>query len=119
MPTRAGKVNIGRWEVQMISNQGELNNGPRLNPRDLWACHLTGQRGSEDRIKAPEMGTTLDSPVVPVSSQGPHKREAGGSEAERDGRCVLLPVRMEGGATSHGCGASRSWKRQEPPEGPT
>ena len=70
----------------MISNQGELNNGPRLNPRDLWACHLTGQRGSEDRIKAPEMGTTLDSPVVPVSSQGSHKREAGGSEAERDGR---------------------------------
>ena len=70
----------------MISNQGELNNGPRLNPRDLWACHLTGQRGSEDRIKAPEMGTTLDSPVVPVSSQGSHKREAGGSEAERDRR---------------------------------
>lgn len=90
MPTQAGKVNVGRWEVQIITNQGELNNGPHRNPRDLWACHLTGQRGSEDRIKAPEMGTTLDSPVVPVSSQGPHKREAGGSEVERDGRCCAV-----------------------------
>lgn len=73
--------------MQIISNQDKLNNGPRLNPWDLWACHLTGQRGSEDRIKVPEMGTTLDSPVVPVLSQGPRKREAGGPEAEREGRC--------------------------------
>ena len=27
---------------------------------------------------------------------------------------MLLAVRMEGGATSQGCGASRSWKSGEP-----
>ena len=33
------------------------------------------------------------------------------------GDAALLAVRMEGEVTIQGCGASRSWKRQEPLEG--
>ena len=39
-----------------------------------------------------------------MSSQGPYKREGEGHR-QRDGRCCTA-VRMEGGATSQGCGAS-------------
>ena len=49
----------------------------------------------------------------PASSQGPYKREAGGSEAEGDGRCCAAGCEDAGGAASQGCGASRSWKRRE------
>ena len=52
----------------------------------------------------------LDSPGTSVSSQGPYKREAGGSEAERDGRCCAAGCEDGGGAASQGCGTSRSWK---------
>ena len=59
---------------------------------------------------------TLVSPGGPVSSQGPYKREAQG-QRQRDGGFALLAVKMEGGAARQRCGASRSWKRQEPLEG--
>ena len=34
-----------------------------------------------DQVTDPEMGTVLDYQHGPVSPQGPHEREAGGSEA--------------------------------------
>ena len=56
------------------------------------------------------MGMILDSLGDPVSSQGPRKREAGRSESELE-EAALWAVRTEEGATSQGCGTSRSWKR--------
>ena len=64
-------------------------------------------------VKTPEMGMTLDSPGGPVPSQGHHKREGEG-QRQRDGNVVLMAVRVEGGAVSQGCSASRSWKTGEP-----
>ena len=58
------------------------------------------------------METTLVSPGGPGSSQRPHKREAGGSESEME-EAALMAVKTEEGATSQGCGTSRSWKRPE------
>ena len=59
-------------------------------------------------------GATLTLPPSPFwvlcMSTGPANRVRG-----RDtGDAALLAVRMEGGAASLGCSASRSWKRQEP-----
>ena len=48
---------------------------------------------------------------------GPYKREEEGQRQREMGDAVLLALRMEGEAGSQGCSASRSWKRQEPPEG--
>ena len=45
--------------------------------------------------------------------QGPYKRE-GRVKGREMGDAAWLAVRMEGGAAIQGCGASRSWKRQEP-----
>ena len=45
--------------------------------------------------------------------QGPYKWE-GRVKGREMGDAALLAVRMEGGAAIQGCGASRSWKRQEP-----
>ena len=59
------------------------------------------------------MEMVLDYPGDPVSSRGPHQREVGGSESELE-EAVLWAVRTEEGATSQGCGASRSWKRPKP-----
>ena len=81
---------------------------------ELVTVTLGGKRDIAGGIKAPETGMTLDSPGGPVSSQGPYKREAGGSEAERDGRCCTAGCEDGGGAASQGRGASRSWKRREP-----
>ena len=64
-----------------------------------------------DKVKAPEMETTLAFLGGPVSSQGPHRREAGGSESELEE--AAAGCEDGGRATSQGCGASRSWKRQE------
>ena len=57
---------------------------------------------------------TLDFLGGPASSQGPYKRETGGSDAERDGRGCAAGCEDAGGAASQGCGVSRSWKRREP-----
>jgi len=54
------------------------------------------------------MGVTLD------SLGGPYKRDGEGQRQRETGDAVLLAVRMEDKAVSQGCGASRSWKRQEP-----
>lgn len=61
-------------------------------------------------------------PWTPQWSQCHHRvlirgRQEGQRQREM-GDAALLAVRMEGGAASQGCGASRSWKRQEPLEGP-
>ena len=56
----------------------------QLHPKELAKLIPEG-----DGIKVPEMGTTLDPPGGPVSSQGPYKREVGGSEAEEMLRCWL------------------------------
>lgn len=60
---------------------------------------------------APEMGMSLDY-QGPCVIKGSHKRVAGGSESEME-EAALLVVKMKGGATSQGCGARRSWKKQE------
>lgn len=59
------------------------------------------------------MATTLDSPRGwGMSSQGPHKREARGSESEME-EAAVLAVRMEEGAMSQRCDAPKICKRPE------
>lgn len=59
------------------------------------------------------MGMSLDYGVGVrvVSSQGPHKKEAGGSESEME-EVALLAMTMEE-MPQPGCGTSRNWKRPE------
>ena len=106
---------------------GRHNNGPKdvpilvLGPADM-SPHIEKGLYRRDEVKTPKTRMTLDYPGDPVSSQGPHKREAGRSESELE-EAALLAVMMEEGATSQGSGASRSckvWKQfsLEPPEGP-
>ena len=54
-----------------------------------------------DKVKAPEMETTLAFLGGPVSSQGPHRREAGGSESELE-EAALRAVRTEEGPRARG-----------------
>lgn len=60
--------------------------------------------GLTDGDKAPEMGMILD-------SQGAC---GGGRVRVRKMGITLLTMRMQEGAESQRCWASRSWKRQEP-----
>ena len=49
--------------------------------------HVAGRTLQEELSKGPWGEDDPGFPRGPVSSQGPHKREAGGIKAERDRRC--------------------------------
>ena len=74
-----------------------------------------GGRGSKEGSSTSPLraGATLTLPPSPFCvlhvSTGPANRVRG----RETGDAALLTGRMKGGAESQGCGASRSWKRQE------